>query len=61
MRPPRARLDDSAFLWPNSFDVRSAIVPQSANAPWMEFAGMVESGDSNSSKHIDDIVCGDVR
>ena len=38
-----------------------AILPQSANAPWMEFASMVESGDSNSSNRIDEIVRGEVR
>ncbi|MGD8594905.1 MAG: CopG family transcriptional regulator [Gammaproteobacteria bacterium] len=26
--------------------------------PWMRYAGMVESGDSQSSQHIDDIVYG---
>jgi hypothetical protein len=26
--------------------------------PWMRYAGMVETGDTNSSQHIDDIVYG---
>jgi hypothetical protein len=38
-----------------------AILPQNANASWMQFAGMVESGDSNSSRRIDEIAWGDVR
>ncbi len=35
-----------------------AVLPQIANAPWMEFTGMVESGTPNSSTRIDEIVYG---
>jgi hypothetical protein len=31
---------------------------QSLATPWMESAGMVESGDPDSSRHIDDITYG---
>jgi len=27
-------------------------------APWMRYAGLVESGDSHSSQSIDEVVCG---
>jgi hypothetical protein len=37
------------------------VLAQMGNAPWMEFAGMVESGDSDSSKHIDKISYGEDR
>jgi len=36
-----------------------AVLPQKNDAPWMKFAGMVESGDADSSKHIDEIVYGE--
>ena len=39
--------------------VRRAIreaLPQSAEAPWMKFAGFVETGDAESSQSIDEIV-----
>jgi hypothetical protein len=38
-----------------------AVLPQRGNSPWMKFVGMVESGDSDSSMHIDKIVYGEVR
>ncbi len=41
--------------------VRRAIrvaLPVDGNAPWMKFAGLVETGDSNSSQSIDEIVYG---
>ncbi|HEV7178263.1 MAG TPA: hypothetical protein VGN11_00215 [Candidatus Baltobacteraceae bacterium] len=34
------------------------IVPVDESKPWMRYAGMVESGDPESSRHIDDIVYG---
>jgi hypothetical protein len=34
------------------------IVPADASKPWMRYAGMIETGDSKSSQHIDDIVYG---
>jgi ribbon-helix-helix CopG family protein len=41
--------------------VRRAVrdkLPARGDAPWMRYAGMVESGDPNSSQSIDDIVYG---
>jgi hypothetical protein len=41
--------------------VRRAIrqaLPVDEQAPWMRYAGFVESGDPNSSRSIDDIVYG---
>jgi Ribbon-helix-helix protein, copG family len=41
--------------------VRRAIrqaLPPPGNAPWMRFAGFVESGDTQSSQSIDEIVYG---
>lgn len=29
------------------------LLPVDESTPWMRFAGMIESGDSNSSQHID--------
>lgn len=37
--------------------VRATLKPD-ANPPWMRFAGMVESGDSESSQHVDDLIYG---
>jgi len=34
------------------------MLPVDESKPWMRYAGMVESGDSESSKHIDEIVYG---
>lgn len=34
------------------------IIPADESKPWMRYAGMIESGDSRSSQHIDDIVYG---
>ena len=34
------------------------LIPVDATTPWMRHAGMVESGDSRSSLHIDDVVYG---
>ena len=34
------------------------ILPVDTSKPWMRYAGMVQSGDSKSSQHIDDIVYG---
>ena len=34
------------------------ILPVNASKPWMRYAGMVESGDPESSRHIDDVVYG---
>ena len=34
------------------------MIPADKTKPWMRYAGMVESGDAQSSRHIDDIVYG---
>ena len=34
------------------------ILPPAAEAPWMRYAGLVESGDSRSSQSIDEVVYG---
>jgi len=41
--------------------VRRAIqrrLPPTGGPPWMRYAGMIESGDPNSSQRIDDVVYG---
>ncbi len=35
-----------------------AVLPAAGSAPWMQYAGMVESGDADSSLGIDDVVYG---
>ena len=35
-----------------------SVVPVDKSKPWMRYAGMVETGDPESSRHIDDIVYG---
>lgn len=35
-----------------------AALPADETQPWMSYAGMVESGDADSSRHIDDVVYG---
>lgn len=35
-----------------------SFLPVDTSTPWMRFAGMVESGDPQSSKRIDDVVYG---
>jgi hypothetical protein len=34
------------------------VLPVNDTHPWMRYAGMVESGDPQSSQHIDDIIYG---
>ena len=34
------------------------VLPVDASKPWMRYAGMVETGDTGSSQHIDDVVYG---
>jgi Ribbon-helix-helix protein, copG family len=34
------------------------VLPADERKPWMRYAGMVETGDAESSRHIDDIVYG---
>lgn len=34
------------------------VLPADESKPWMRFAGMVESGDSTSSRRIDEVVYG---
>ena len=34
------------------------LIPVDRTKPWMRYAGMVASGDPNSSQHIDDVVYG---
>jgi hypothetical protein len=36
-----------------------SILPVDASAPWMRYAGMVETGDPKSSQRIDEIVYGE--
>jgi hypothetical protein len=33
-------------------------IPASPGAPWMRYAGLVESGDSRSSRSIDELIYG---
>ncbi len=35
-----------------------AMIPVDETRPWMRYAGMVESGDPNSSRNIDDVIYG---
>jgi len=35
-----------------------SLTPVDESKPWMRYAGMVESGDRNSSRRIDDVVYG---
>lgn len=35
------------------------MIPADESKPWMRFAGLVMSGDSNSSQTIDDVVYGE--
>ena len=35
-----------------------SILPVDDSAPWMRYAGMVESGDPHSSQNVDDVVYG---
>jgi hypothetical protein len=35
-----------------------SVLPVDERKPWMRLAGMVESGDSNSSQRIDEVVYG---
>ena len=34
------------------------VLPVDDTRPWMKYAGMVESGDTNSSRNIDDLIYG---
>ncbi len=34
------------------------VIPVDESKPWMRYAGMVESGDVPSSRHLDDVVYG---
>lgn len=35
-----------------------SLLPADDSKPWMRFAGMIESGDPDSSRRVDDIVYG---
>jgi hypothetical protein len=35
-----------------------SLLPADTSRPWMRFAGMVESGDAESSRRIDDMIYG---
>lgn len=35
-----------------------SVIPVDQSKPWMRYVGMVESGDPESSRHIDDIIYG---
>jgi hypothetical protein len=37
------------------------VLPADETKPWMRYAGMVASGDPESSRHIDDVVHGQKR
>ena len=44
--------------------IRQAVrqmLPASSNAPWMRYAGFVESGDAGSSQSVDEITHGSRR
>ncbi len=34
------------------------MIPADDSRPWMRYAGMVESGDAQSIRHVDDVVYG---
>ena len=34
------------------------LLPADQSMPWMRYAGMVETGDAKSSRHIDDVIYG---
>lgn len=34
------------------------ILPADQSKPWMRYAGMIETGDSAASQHVDDVVYG---
>lgn len=34
------------------------VIPVDESRPWMRYVGMVQSGDRDSSKHVDDVVYG---
>jgi hypothetical protein len=35
-----------------------ALLPEDGSKPWMRYAGMIETGDPNASRKIDDVVYG---
>jgi hypothetical protein len=35
-----------------------ALLPAEPSQPWMRYAGMIESGDAQSSQQIDDVIYG---
>lgn len=35
-----------------------SVIPVDDSKPWMRYAGMVESGDPNSGRNIDDVIYG---
>lgn len=35
-----------------------SVIPADESKPWMRYAGMVESGDADSSRNIDDVIYG---
>ena len=35
-----------------------SVIPVDESKPWMRYAGIVETGDPESSRHIDDVVYG---
>ena len=39
-------------------DTSRTVLPESDQRPWMRYAGLVESGDPNSSQSVDEIVYG---
>jgi hypothetical protein len=39
-------------------DTSRQALPESDQRPWMRYAGLVESGDPNSSQSVDEVVYG---
>jgi hypothetical protein len=35
------------------------LLPADPSKPWMRYAGMIESGDADSSNHVDEVVYGE--
>ncbi len=35
-----------------------SVLPKKSDKPWMQYTGMVESGDPHSSQNIDDVIYG---
>jgi hypoxanthine-DNA glycosylase len=49
---------EKAAAWQALVAALRAALPTDESRPWMRYAGMIESGDPDSSRHIDDVVYG---